>query len=643
MNFFEQQDLAHRNTKRLVFLLCFAVISLVVITTLLFATAIYLSNDKHNASMISEPSVWQGITHAMSLNMFIGISLTVCGVIFLGSLYKLFELSSGGRTVAEAMGGRLINLSTANADERKILNVVEEMAIASGTSVPPVYILDDDAINAFAAGHTPQDAVIGITRGCIQLLNRDELQGVIAHEFSHIFHGDMKLNMRLVALLNGILLLGLIGTFLVRSNNNRVAFTSSRNKSPFAILGIGMGLIVIGYTGTFFGNLIKSAVSRQREFLADASAVKFTRNPEGIAGALKKIGGYPFGSQLHHNNAAEFSHMYFSQGLNNSFLQLMATHPPLKERIKRIEPYWSGDYPIIDVSQFKADVYERQRTEAVYPTLAPIEFVFNAEQVLDTIAQPTTAHINYAQQTINAINGAMHDAAHNAWDAQALMLGLLLDKNIQQQEQQWLLLANIFNADEITSLKKSAMPASSLEASLRLPIIELSLPTLKQLSPQQYQRFKDALTTIIRADNHVNLLEWSFYRILIHNLEPHTTPKRLADLSQLQKEASILLSAIAHAGTSSIEEAQYAFNSSKTIIGFDEIQILLQTDYTLTDLNQAVTRLNNLKPLQKPKLLKALSQCVLQDGKITTDEAELFRAIADSLDCPIPPFLTSAI
>ena len=217
--------------------------------------------------------------HSMSWEMFAGISVIVCVVILLGSLYKYIQLSGGGRSVAESMGGRLINSQTKDADERKILNVVEEMAIASGTPVPPVYLLEDDAINAFAAGHTPQDAVIGITRGCIKLLKRDELQGVVAHEFSHIFHGDMKINMRLVALLNGILLLGLMGHFLVRSTTHGAAFRSKNKSSPAAILGLGVGLIVIGYTGTFFGNLIKAAVSRQREFLADASAVKFTRNP----------------------------------------------------------------------------------------------------------------------------------------------------------------------------------------------------------------------------------------------------------------------------------------------------------------------------------------------------------------------------
>ena len=635
MNFFEQQDRAHRNTRQLIVLQALAVVSLVAITTLLIATVIYFNNSSHTEHL----SLWQGILHSISLDLFAAISIGVCSVIFLGSLYKYIQFSSGGQAVAEAMGGRLLNLNSGDADERKILNVVEEMAIASGTSVPQVYLLDDPAINAFAAGHSPQDAVIGITRGCIQLLSRDELQGVVAHEFSHIFHGDMKLNMQLLALLNGILLLGLSGEFLIRSTH-RTAFYSSKNKSPSALLMLGMGLVVIGYSGTFFGNLIKAAVSRQREFLADASAVKFTRNPEGIAGALKKIGGYGYSSQLQHDNAAEFSHMYFSQGLSDHFLQLLATHPPLEQRIKRIEPRWDGDYPSLDKT-LSETTQDKVRNPLASPNYEPIEFAVNLDQVIASIAQPGAAHLDYARQTINAIEGEIHDYSHNPWDAQALMLGLLLASSDTEQQQQWQLLGSLFSAAEIAALRKPAKAANLLIARLRLPLLELSLPTLKQLSPQQYQRFKQALTLVIRADNQVSLLEWSFYRILIHNLEHRAPAKQQLDLAQLQAEASILLSAIAHAGSASETEARTAFDHSKVILGFNAAQLLLQTDYSISHLNRAVSRLNTIKPLQKPRLLKALGDCILKDGKITSHEAELFRAIADSLDCPIPPFLAA--
>lgn len=650
MNFFEHQDTAHRNTKRLVFLLCLAVLSLIAITTMLFATAFYYM-ELNTHRYLTNTGLWQGIMHSMSWKMLGGISASVCAVIFLGSLYKLIQLSRGGRVVAESLGGRPLTIYNANADEKKILNVVEEMSIASGTPVPPVYVIEDEAINAFAAGHTPQDAVIGVTRGCIRVLTRDELQGVIAHEFSHIFHGDMKLNLRIVALLNGILLIGLIGEFILRSSNQRAAFRSSKDKSPFAMMGIGFGLMVIGYTGTFFGKLIKAAVSRQREFLADASAVKFTRNPDGISGALKKLGGYVGGSHIDAANASEFSHMFFGEG-NSSLFGALATHPPLEERIKRIDPRWDGKFNHVDVYEPAENSYiEEGRLSANESNNSPLEFsspktamefVVTVDQVLQTIGQPNQSHLAYAHQTLSAISEELHDAAHNPWEAQALMLGLLLDKNPEKQTIQWQLLGKLFSEAQIHSLKPFANHASLLEPRLRLPLLELSLPALKQLSPQQYESFRSAMSCVIHADEHIDLIEWSFFRIITHNLEPKRTAQRLVDLVQLKNEACTLLSVIANAGTDSPANAQAAFNSSKIIIGFNDATLMNEADYNMMDLDLAITRLNCVKPLQKPKLLKAMSQCVLADQNITVVEAELFRAIADALDCPVPPLIIAS-
>ena len=646
MNFFEQQDLAHRNTKRLIVLLCLAVISLIAITTLLFAAAFYYM-EVNSRGYLEHVGVWHGISQAMSWEMLGGISIGVCVVIFLGSLFKLIQLSSGGRVVAESLGGRPINTLNATGDEKKILNVVEEMAIASGTPVPPVYIIEDEAINAFAAGHTPQDAVIGVTRGCIRVFNRDELQGVIAHEFSHIFHGDMRLNLRLVALLNGILLLGLIGEFLLRSSSSGSAFRSSKNKSPAAMMGLGLGLVIIGYAGTFFGKLIKAAVSRQREFLADASAVKFTRNPDGIGGALKKLGGYVGGSQMDAANASEFSHMFFGEGTSSLF-SAMATHPPLGDRIKRIDPRWDGSFSQIKVYEEPENSYieeGRLSDDSTIEFTSPktvMEFATSGDQVLQSIGTPNESHLAYAQQTLNKISDEIRQAAHNPWEAQALMLGLLLDKNSNQQTNQWQILGKLFSDQQLTLLKTVALQASLLEPQLRLPLVELSLPALKSLSPPQYQLFKTAMTGLIRADGRIDLMEWSFFRILTHNLEIKKSSTRLMDLDQLEHEARVLLSVIANAGTESVDSAEAAFESGKLIMGFSTATLMSESEYTMMDLDLAVTRLNCVKPLQKPKLLKAMSQCVLADQHVSLVEAELFRAIADALDCPVPPLIVAS-
>ena len=649
MNFFEQQDLAYRNTKRLIVLLCLAVISLIAVTTFFCASVLYYM-ELNTHYYLSNAGLWHGITQSLSWKMLGGISIIVCTVIFLGSLYKLFQLSRGGRAVAEALGGRQLTLHNANFDEKKILNVVEEMSIASGTPVPPVYLIEDEAINAFAAGHTPQDAVIGVTRGCIRVLNRDELQGVIAHEFSHIFHGDMKMNMRLVALLNGILLIGLVGEFMLRSSSQRAAFRSSKDKSPAAMMGIGLGLMVIGYAGTFFGSLIKAAVSRQREFLADASAVKYTRNPDGIGGALKKLGGYVGGSQMNVANASEYSHMFFGEG-TSSLLSAMATHPPLAERIKRIDPRWDGQFTRIDVYDETKNTYiKEERLSETEGDHSPLEFstpktamafVASVDQVLQTIGQPNESHLAYAHQTLNAISDPLHEAAHNPWEAQALVLGLLSDKNLEKQNVQWQAITRLFSDTQIASMKPLALQASLLEPRLRLPLLELSLPALKNLSVQQYEIFRSAMSHFMHADEHIDLMEWSLFKIITHNLEPKRTTHRLIDIAQLKNEACTLLSVIANAGSSNKANAQAAFNSSKTILNLNDAKLAEESEYNMMDLDLAINRLNNVKPLQKPKLLKAISHCVLADQEITVAEAELFRAIADALDCPVPPLLVS--
>lgn len=644
MNFFEHQDRARRNTNYLILLLILAVFSLVAITTLVFATFVYFGQQHNSVSASESSGLWQGIFHALSVEAFLWIALTVSSVVLLGSLFRFFQLNAGGKTIAAAMGGRLLSGNTTDLDERKILNVVEEMAIASGAAVPPVYLIEDDAINAFAAGYHPQDAVIGMTRGCIRALNRDELQGVIAHEFSHIFHGDMRINMRLIALLHGILVIGLVGELLMRSAGNRSVRRSSKDSSPAAaMLALGLGLFVIGYTGIFFGNLIKAAVSRQREFLADASAVQFTRNPDGISGALKKIGGSVSGSHLHNEHAAEFSHMYFSQGIK-SFFNLMATHPPLEERIKRIQPNWDGD--------FAKSTYIRRKTSTddtgamgfsegttTYHA-ASTQTAVDIDMAINQIAQPTQTQVIYARDRLAEIPPLLKEAAREPFSARGLVFGLLLDRHPDLRNQQLALLNNYLTAADLNDLNDIIHTAADLEANLRLPVIELCLASLKQLSPEQHTVFLNCLNVLISADQKVSLMEWSIYRIVLHNTATNNKLVRNRQLSDLQTECQLLLSLLAYAGARTEQDASTAFAQAQQVLSFSNLSLLPRSSIKLGDADKALEQLNLTKPLQKPQLLKAMSECVLHDGQLSVVEAELFRAIADSLDCPIPPLIT---
>ncbi len=328
MDFFERQDKARRNTRLLVFYFALAVLSLIVAVDAAVALTFRLVSA-HESSFGETPP------NPVRFDLMAAATLGTLAIVSIGSISKTLQLASGGSAVAELLDGRLIHSETRDANERKLLNIVEEMSIASGVPVPQVYVMDnEDGINAFAAGHSTSDAAISVTRGALQLLTRDELQGVIAHEFSHVLNGDMRLNIRLMGLIFGILCLTVIGRVLIRTRGR---------KNPLPLLGLA--LIIIGFAGVFFGRLIQAAVSRQREGLADASSVQFTRNPAGLAGALKKIGGLEQGSKLKSPRAEEASHLFFANGVGESFFGLLATHPPLIERIRALDPSFDGKFP----------------------------------------------------------------------------------------------------------------------------------------------------------------------------------------------------------------------------------------------------------------------------------------------------------
>jgi Zn-dependent protease with chaperone function len=275
MDFFKEQDKSRTKTTQLIGLFILAVLAVVLAV---YAIAVFIIFFHGARQPGFNPAEFHWVQPHLG---FWVVSVTLL-VIFIGSITKIIGLAKGGSSVAENLGGRLVNASTTDPDERKLINIVEEMSIASGIPAPQIYILDrEKGINAFAAGYAPNDAIVAVTRNCLKLLNRDELQGVIAHEFSHILNGDMRLNIRLIGFLSGIMVLANIGYLILRSR-------SGSKKSGAQIVLIGIGLLVIGFVGQLFGRIIQAAVSRQREYFADASSVQFTRNPGGISGALKR-------------------------------------------------------------------------------------------------------------------------------------------------------------------------------------------------------------------------------------------------------------------------------------------------------------------------------------------------------------------
>lgn len=646
MNFFQHQDQARKRTTLLVTLLVAAVALLIAVTV--FAIGFFLFWLQGNSTSIGALN-YQNTSFAEHMAQLaispvaLWVAIGVITVVSLGSLYKWSQLGGGGRRVAESLGGKPIDPSSRDALERKVLNVVEEMAIASGNPVPPVYVLEDESINAFAAGLHRRDAVIGVTRGTIKFLTRDELQGVIAHEFSHIHNGDMRLNMKLIAILHGILMIGLAGQLLVRSSGSyrrgySSSYSSSRSRDSGHQFGLGLALMAIGYGGTFFGGIIKAAVSRQREFLADASAVQFTRNPSGISGALKKIGGLPSGSEINHSKASEFSHFYFGSGVQQFFGGFMATHPPLKTRIQRIEPRWKGNFPTVEevpvletsddvppVSHFQSQASANQNTESL-------------SEAIEYSGDPRAENLHAGDVLLIGLPSSLKDAAHQAFSARALIYALLLDSS------------DDIRSAQIDYLKKNAHPATFKQFSaltnevIHLPkeqhftLVNLCAPALKQQSSTQFSVFKRNLLALIKADKKITLFEWCIYRLVVKNATNEPNKNALSGSASIRantQHVDRLILAVTLAGGN--QQALAAYNSGRKVLGLNEMNEMPKAEENFVALDQSLNQLEKLAPLQKPKLLKAIAAIIEFDGKVTQEEEVLFRVVSDTLDCPIPP------
>ena len=638
MDFFQHQDEARKATQWLVAYFVLAVVAIVMSVYLAASSGLFWVES--SASMSFD---W------WNLDRFVFFAGGTLLIILVGTLYKTWRLSGGGHNVARLLGGRPVDPNTSDAQERRVLNIVEEMAIASGLPVPTVYLLDnEEGTNAFAAGFTPQDAVIGVTRGTIELLSRDELQGVIAHEFSHIFNGDMRLNLRLMGVLHGILVIALVGYFILRLS---VRGASSRRKGGGAaaiIPMVGLDLLVIGYVGVFFGRVIKSAVSRQREFLADASAVQFTRNPGGIGGALKKIGGLTEGSVVMSPNAEQASHFFFSDGkfgkVRRAFsgvthFNFLATHPSLRDRIRRIEPSWNGRYPeTVEPTQPEPESRAKRQT-----TKERAEKLFKLLPVHLTalIGTLDDDHLAYASSLLSGIPDRARQAVHDPAGARAVVLALLADRDPAIREKQ------LTQIDEALLAKDTGEIVSLLEDAsreMRLPLLDLSMPALRRLSPAQYGELMVLVDHFIRADNQIDLFEYTLTHLLKRHLEPsfkRTKPPsvKFYGLATVGKECSVLLSAIAQAGHRDDAEAERAFASGARELEGCALTFVPRKDAGLVGVRDALDKLDRAAPKLKKDLMRAVIASVAHDGKVTVGEGELLRTVADALGLPMPPFL----
>ena len=658
MDFFERQHKAKKKTGVLVFLFGVAVLLISLLNFLIIAAVIPFVDEGRNFSL-QDPM----------LAMYVVLGTFV--VISLAGLYRKSQLSDGGSSIASMMGGRLVNMASTDPDEQKLMNVVEEMAIASSVPMPEVFVMNEEkAINAFAAGYTVDDAVIGVTDGCMRRLSRDELQGVIAHEFSHILNQDMRLNLRLVAVVFGLFVLSQLGRLMIQIGFNSSGRRSSSNRDEGgggAVIGIaGLGIMAAGGLGILMGNLIKSAVSRQREYLADSSAVQFTRNPEGLAGALKKIGAMATGSRLLTPHAEEASHMFFGNGMSESWFSFAATHPPLLDRILLLEPSFAGDFSEVKFEERRSPTAKpdskARRTQSGIPipgmgdalgqALPPVIMglaaagqvqVGSAAAVADSIGNPTQQHIDFAAALLASLPEAVRAAARDTHDACALVFALLLDpKDGPVQKKQLGQVDKLFGEQMAKATLKLSADVASLDPRAKLPVADLAVGSLRRMAKDQFERFNKLLESLAAADEKIDLFEFSLSKLVIRHLAPHFVkqqkkPARYYSLKKLSHECSVLISSLACTAGSNDETIQTAYAAGSSHLDATRLTQLPDVDCGLQELDQALVTLDGVSINLKRKLIEAAAATVSADGYLQIQEAELLRAISDSLGCPMPP------
>jgi Zn-dependent protease with chaperone function len=630
MNFFEHQAAARRMSTRLVVLFALAVLGIVLAVD--FAVYVVFGG---------------GSGQGGALLAF--TTLATLAIIGLGSLYRIASLRGGGEPVALQLGGVPVPEDTTDFNLRRLRNVVEEIAIASGVPVPKIYVLEHEAaINAFAAGYTPSDAVVAVTRGALDRLNRDELQGVIAHEFSHILNGDMRLNIRLIGVLFGILMLGIIGRKVLQFGPR-----GRNNKGAGAIMMAALVALVVGYIGLFFGRMIKAGVSRTRESLADASAVQFTRQTQGLAGALKKIGGLGEGSKLNdRGDAEEVSHMLFGDGIG--FSGLFATHPPLLKRIQALEPQFRADQ--LDELQRRwlaspPDGLEEdvrlglvEGSGAALPAAAS-RFAVTPPMVVAQVATPAADDYRRADAIVARIPDELRALAARRDAVMPLLLGLLLaDEAALARIQHVEISARLGAAVADAAASVHARQLAALHPMLRLPLAALAFPVLRLRPRPELDTFLDTVHAVVNADGEVSLFEYCLGRLLQVQVRESLDPGRNMQfgrrkLAAVRSEISTLLCVVAQAGNGDPAEAQRAYLAGiQRVLPNDHLPYLARSA-GVRALDAVWEPLDALDPLARQALVEGITATVGHDGRVNVEESELLRTICGVLHCPLPPML----
>ena len=664
MDFQSQQQQAKQNTAQLIILLVLGVLAIILMVSVLLVALF-----------------WYGSAEFQPVEAFlIAAPLTAIGVGG-ASLLKSAQLKGGGGAyVATSLGGRPVDFNTLDPAEKQLSNVVEEIAIASGMPVPAVFVLDEEpGINAFAAGWSADNAAIGVTRGTLELLNRRELQGVIAHEFAHIRNGDMRVKTRIIGWVFGIAAITLLGQILLRSAFFAPRSRNNRDNSAMIMLAIGIGLVVIGAVGTLFARMIQAAVSRQREYLADASAVQYTRDPSSIGDALMKIGGMTSGNKFRSAHATEAGHLFFS----NVFGTGLASHPPLDDRIRRVMPDWDGEYrtpaPVEHRSGRRQEANKAARGRGAWPfgSVLPGQVAIpgmpnvggidpGAVVVAGGLAGggptsaaqppppgasqnfrppsydgPTEAHIEHARSLLALIPEQTQAFLHTRQGAVAAVVGMLIspDPNVRP--------AQLDEVGDALSFEPSYLDGAGrviadLHRSLQLPAIDIALHSIRE-TPYHYKvTLADTIRDIEATRPDQDLFRWMLRRAMLRHLEDQHddgTAVHNRSLNELRPEAATVLAIVAWFNSAGSDQTQPAYEAALSAIGSPAATVPPVQELTFDRLDQALDRLSDLDQPGREAFVNGATAAVLHDGKTTVEEAELVRVVADAVRLPVPPLL----
>jgi len=631
MDFFEHQQHSRRRSRWLVVLFALAVTLTAAGVALVVALFVHALGSGGN-SLAAPDARW------LSANRDLIYASAAVTVIFIGgaSWLRLLQLRSGGSRVAESMGGTQIQPGDPDPARRRLYNVVEEMAIASGLPVPAVFVLErESGINAFAAGLTPSDAAVAVTRGCLLHLSRDELQGVVGHEFSHILHGDMTLNLRLVGYLFGILVVNMLGRAMLRVGSRR-SVTRRRGRGQLVIILAGFALYTLGYAGVVAGRIIQAAVCRQREFLADASSVQFTRQTDGLADALRKIAGLNRRSYLRSPRAEEVSHMLFAAG-RRAFAGLFATHPSIEARLKALQPHRTLEAPGAEPPVRRPAAPSASMAEFSSAAVSPVAAI----RLPESVGRPGAEQLQFAQTLPENLPSPIWEAAHRIDGATPLILALMLDLQPRIRDHQMSLIEVRFGAPVARATDALSEELHDIDDDARLALVDVAFPTVRNLQPARRAYLLETMERLAELDGRWAPFETALVAVLRSRMKDLSAAHRAQpDRQTSTRAAAKLIAGIALIGHDQREAAERAYRDGIKAAGpivEGEPEALPTEAPAPGTLEESLDALDRLAPLAKRRLIAGLAAAAASDGQVAARERALLRAACSALHCPLPP------